>query len=277
MTYAEMARYVVAVRAPKSGIEGMADGSWHIVTDVVGNRWTERRRAVAMIPYVVSAGGELVMYEIDKNDRIVGGVPICIGRGPTSVKLPVADEINAINEAIANSVHTLSKEFALGGIYHYERLRREDRLRNLKPKLRDGSERNVLRSVVKDGRAVAGFAVAMLLGLGTIGYFVQGSNARTVLETGVSRPNTEVRVTTEADYDPRYLASLRSGAFQKIRPNKDHPEMMEVIRVYPEADGKVREEIVQRFPAELYRRAPGRIPASKIPWFDPKTVAANQF
>lgn len=280
MTATEMPRYVVAVRAPKSGIPGMGDGSWHIVTDTVGNLWAEKRKAVAMIPYIVSAGGELVMYEVDRNNRVVGGAPICIGRSGTEskkLKLPEASEINAINELISNEVHTKSREYTSGGVYGYERLPQTHvpmlslhaRLRQrlgLRPStaLAIHRHRKELSWLGGSVAAVAAFAVSMAVFTSTPQ--VSGT---------APRIDAEVRILHESDFEPGHLEALRGGAFQAIRHVKDDPDTMEVVRIYPEPDGRDRVDVLGRFPARHYDTFKKRITVpSSIRWFDPATVKA---
>ena len=281
----ELTRYIVAVRAPDSGIEGMADGSWHIVTDVRGNYWNERRKAVTMIPYVVKSGGELVMYEIDDKDRIVGGVPVCVGRGVKAITLPEADEINAINEAIANAVHEKSQEHALNGIYRWDpAAMRERTVRRKGSRLRQAFADGDMSYLLGDKLQ---FAAASILALaccagimaGAYALFDQGKDVPTGSRSiSYAVSNSEVRITSEDDYDPRYLASIRSGAYQAVRPVKGDPEMVELVRVYPDGgNGTPREEILERFPLSAYRAAKGKLAPVMMPWFDPKTVAANRF
>lgn len=281
--FGEMSRYIVAVRAPNSGIEGMADGSWHIVTDAVGSYWTERRRAVAMIPYVVQSGGELVMYEIDANDRIVGGVPLCVGRGAKAIVLPEADQINAINEAISSAVHAKSQEHALGGIYRWDPGAARERA------VRRRNSR--LRQAIADGDISFFFGDRARMALAALGTVVCCAGMIAGILAIPDRPKAEppriasaadsvreVRVTTEADYDPRYLASLRSGAYEAVRPVKGKPGMVELVRIYPDGgNGVGREDVIEQFPETAYRAAKGRLAPNKMPWFDPKTVQANRF
>jgi len=218
--------YMLAVSLPGSGIDGMDDGTWHVVADIgSGGRNAANAMAAAMIPYVQEADGDLVMFRMDGEPKVV------LRRGGKAEAAPDFEELVPYDRALAGRFE--------------ERMAAFDRARLV-----------VRMPPAKRGHGglgwyagAAALAVAMVAGLA-------------VRER--SGPASEPQVATMTEGEAKTEA-MRKGAYQVTLEDPRDPAYMITVRYYPK-DGKDLKFVVGRFSTERYRRGGGWVPEPSTRW-----------
>ena len=267
--------YVVAVRAPDSGIKEFEDGSWRIVSEHFASDRLCVDHARQLMPYVITrGGGQVAVYEYDLATQRLKTKPLTLGRSGHKAKdfvLPKDHtEIAPYEPPVAEKLNQNSNQYgAAHGDYAYGRLRADAFGKK-------AEEKATIAQVISDfafattERMLATTAIITVIALSS------AIVLHSAVKHGQERLNEAVnpragKTLLEMGMDPKQLAAIKNGAIEMTRPAPGRPFYTQVVRVYPTEYGQWN-DIIDDVPTAVYNT--GRYKSSKdsVPWRTPEQI-----
>jgi hypothetical protein len=228
------AGYTMVARAPKTGLPGLSDGAWRVVggeNPIKPGEIHDMDRG--LIPFLLAEGGDVVLYRLS-HDLYGEALPV-LTNGGMGARPP------SLTKALPYDRGLMA---ALG------RLRDERAATAPAPAPKAvARERRGDRSL---GLTGAAFLAALACAIPCAVWALRDDGA------GRDRWNPDMS-------NPRDAAIAR-GATQLVIPRQSDPTMLDVVRVYPSADGVQRRDVVDSFRKADYERSRGYVPNSPVPW-----------
>lgn len=265
--------YVIAVRAPTSGIKEFEDGSWRVVSEHFNNDRLCVEQARQLMPYVITrGGGQVAVYEYDLASQRLKNKPLTIGRSALNKDFVLPKdhtEIADYEAAVAEKLNSNSNQYgAAHGDYAYGRLR--------DAKFAQAARKQSMAKTISDfafattERMLATCAIMTVIAL----------SSAIVLNTAVRNGHDHVKAAmtpksgvtlAESGMDERQVEALRNGAVEVVRPAPGRPYYTQVVRIYPTDYGQWV-DVIEDMPMALYASGKYRAQKSAVPWRTPDQI-----
>lgn len=263
--------YVIAVRAPDSGIKQLENNEWKIVSEPYAMESLCKQTALKLMPFVTSkCKGDIAVYEFDVATQRLQGSPRMVGRNGQAVRAELPDDLSKVNEyeeSVKIELDDLVDKHSLIGEYHFGKFTRRTDLEVIARRSMTKGVVNAMANYVLEtnARMMSAFAVLSVVVFGVaiiVGHGLQ--HGATEIKALAERKQIDDMITI-ANVDSRQIRALRDGAMEALRPHPKRPGWLQLIRVYPASYG-VWIDVILEISETNYRATNGKYMETDAPW-----------
>lgn len=270
--------YVIAVRAPGSGIEKLMGNDWMVVSEPYGSEGLCKNMAMKLMPFITTKGmGDIAVYAYDRDKQRLVGEPRLVGRNGQATRVELLKDLTLIkdyDQEVKEQLEDLSGKFTLDGEYQLGRFAAQPRREPPKSALRRAAESFGNYVIATNARIVSATAIAIVVTFATAIVIGNGLQRGAKEFKALAAGKQVETMLTFAGTSSRHITAIQNGAMEVVRPNAKRPGYMQLVRLYPAPYG-FWVDVLQDIREVDYKRAGSILAPHDAPWRTPEEIPTS--